>query len=79
MPYRRYDRYGSRSSTDWAKWHESRRNAVTRTFGGIDEDVVQAFFSLPPAKLDNVFSLYESSYGREEPLVALRLDRSRAG
>lgn len=64
MPYRRYSRYGSRPYTDWSKWHESRRDAVTRTFGGIDKDVTQAFFSLSPSKLDEVFALYESSYGR---------------
>lgn len=63
MSYRRSYRYGQKSHTDWSAWHQTRRAAVTRTFGGIDLDVRDAFFSLSPSDVERVMDLYRASYG----------------
>ena len=64
MSYRRRGRYRYSGYTNWGEWHQSRRDIVTRNFGGIDEDITQAFFRLSSRDFETVLGLYEKSYGR---------------
>jgi hypothetical protein len=60
--------YHSRSSygwtgSDWAEYHRSARQSVTRRFGGIDEFVEQAFLNLPSDELGRLLREYSRRYG----------------
>lgn len=78
MPYSRSrSRYRSRSEPDWTA---SQREKVSTAFGGIDEEVREAFFDLQPAKLDAVLGNYGRRYGDSARQYAERIyPRWRSG
>ena len=73
MPYRGSKQYWS--NADWYQWHVSQRAAVGRNFGGIDEDVTQAFFGLTPMEFEKVLERYEASYGKSAAQYARKAYR----
>ncbi len=54
---------GSYRSTNWSQWHESKLRQQQRELGGIDDEVREAFLSLPKNRLLDFFFYYERRYG----------------
>lgn len=60
MAYRYRRRHGS---SRWAQRHVSQRQALTHRFGGVDQEIEQQFFALPPRELATMFHRYGAKYG----------------
>jgi len=60
----RYGRPGRYRYSNWGEWHQSKLDIVRRNFGGIDQDVRQAFFRLSSREFEAVLDLYAQRYGK---------------
>jgi hypothetical protein len=67
--FKRRKSKGGRSSSygsERARQHVREAREFSRELGGLDEDVKQYFFSLPPDELEAVLSAYGDAYGEEK-------------
>jgi hypothetical protein len=60
-PYRKFR--GQYGHTNWSQWHQNKRSALSQRFGGIDDDVIEAFLSLDAERLYKFFDAYERKHG----------------
>jgi hypothetical protein len=75
MSYSRY-RSGRYGHVNWKEWHADKRAALSRQFGGIDQDVKTAFLGLKPRTLVDFFRSYQSEYGYSAASYARETYRS---
>lgn len=61
------------SGQDWAEYHQRNREAVSRFFAGVDDDIREIFFNLEESQLRLVFSRYEARYGKGARQYAQRV------
>ena len=51
-------------STNWARYHQSKRQEVARLFGGIEHDILNVFLNLPSFAREGLLSRYGNKFGR---------------
>jgi|tagenome__1003787_1003787.scaffolds.fasta_scaffold20901802_1 hypothetical protein len=70
--YRRRSRYRSREEVgrEYARAHIEAARRLTTQLGGVDQDVKQYFFNLPPNELRLVLDAYEQEYGANKRAYA---------
>ena len=57
-------RYRRKSYRNWSEHHTAKRDMVATLYGGVDADVREVFFNLPPATLIRVLADYKEKNGQ---------------
>jgi len=56
-------RYRRRKSKSWSRYHQTKREKVHATYGGLERDVQSIFFDIDNATLERILDDYQARYG----------------